>query len=137
VKFFSRSKFLEKVTALFGIATFTGLQANAQPKAKKMFVHHVFFWLKNPDNKEEAAKLLKGLQSLTAIKSIKIIHIGTPANGKYDKEIADHSYTYSLLLGFDDAAGEEKYINDAIHKKFVEENKANFGKVIVYDAVNA
>ncbi|MBC8110814.1 MAG: Dabb family protein [Verrucomicrobia bacterium] len=137
MKKFSRIKFLEKITALLAVTSLTGLQTNAQPKSKQMFVHHVFFWLKNPGSKEEAAKLLQGLQSLAAIKSIKMIHIGVPANGKYDKEIADHTYTYSLLLGFDDATGEEKYINDPIHKRFVEENKAYFGKVMVYDSVNA
>lgn len=49
-----------------------GLAASAMPlgkgKKKKQVVHHVFFWLKNPNSKEDLAKLLAGLQTLKKLK---------------------------------------------------------------------
>ena len=38
-------------------------------------VHHVFFWLKNPNSKEDLNKLIEGLQTLRKIESVKKLHI--------------------------------------------------------------
>jgi hypothetical protein len=43
-------------------------------------VHHVFFWLKNRQSKEDLAALLAGLRTLAAIETVKAIHIGVPAD---------------------------------------------------------
>ena len=34
---------------------------------KNMFIHHVYFWLKNPESKEDFAKLVKGLEALSKV----------------------------------------------------------------------
>ena len=36
------------------------------------FVHHVFFWLNNPESKEDLDQLVAGLHSLTQIEEIKL-----------------------------------------------------------------
>ncbi|MBW7890575.1 MAG: Dabb family protein, partial [Chitinophagaceae bacterium] len=46
---------------------------------KGIFVHHVFFWLKNPDSSEDLAQLTEGLRKLTAVNTIRSSHIGKPA----------------------------------------------------------
>ena len=46
---------------------------------KNIFVHHVYFWLKNPDSKADKAKLVEGLQKLSKVRTIKMFHIGQPA----------------------------------------------------------
>ncbi len=100
-----------------------------------MFVHHVYFWLKNPASKEDHARLLKGLQTLTKIETIKTVHIGVPADT--NRPVIDTSYQFSLLLIFDNRKDQDAYQNHPTHLKFVEECSNLWTKVIVYDSVNA
>jgi len=47
----------------------------------------------------------------------------------------DTTYTFSLLIIFEDLAGHDAYQVDPIHKAFLEEFRAHFEKVVIYDAV--
>ena len=44
-----------------------------------MFVHHVYFWLKNTGNEEDKEKLIEGLKKLSKASTIKKFYIGVPA----------------------------------------------------------
>ncbi len=56
-----------------------------------MFVHNVFFWLKEKDNEEARKALLAGIKSLEAIESIESVYIGTPASTR--RPVIDATYT--------------------------------------------
>ncbi len=99
-----------------------------------MFVHHVYFWLKNPDNIEDHLKLIDGLQKLSKVKGIKMFHIGQPADT--DREVIDRSYAVSWLTIFETSEAEAAYQVDPLHIRFVEECSPVWSKVIVYDSVN-
>ena len=99
-----------------------------------MFVHHVFFWLKESLSNSEKEKFKAGLMSLIEIDQIKSSHIGLPANTS--RGVIDTSYSYSLLLCFNNEKDEEIYQSHPIHLKFVENCAAFWDKVIVYDSVN-
>jgi hypothetical protein len=73
----TRRDFLGK-TAAAGTAIFAPNQL-IHPITNNMFVHHVYFWLKNPDNIEDKKKLIEGLKKLSKVKTIKSFHIGQPA----------------------------------------------------------
>jgi hypothetical protein len=103
--------------------------------AKNMFVHHVYFWLKNPQSKEDKAKLIAGLEKLSKVKNIDMFHIGQPA--ATNREVIDTSYSVSWLLIFKDKAAQDAYQVDPIHLKFVEECSDLWQKVVVYDSVDA
>ena len=105
-----------------------------QKEMKDLFVHHVYFWLKNPGNKEDLDKLIAGLRKLSAVKTIKRFHIGKPADT--NRDVIDHSYALSWLALFDNGADQASYQTDPIHLKFVEECSALWQKVVVYDSVN-
>lgn len=98
------------------------------------FIHHVYFWLKNPDSKEDRAKLVEGLKKLSKVKTIKTFHIGQPAGTSRD--VIDSSYAISWLLMFDNGTDQQSYQVDPIHLKFVEECSSLWTKVIVYDSVD-
>jgi stress responsive alpha/beta barrel protein len=102
---------------------------------KPMFVHHVYFWLKNPDSKQEKARLLEGLSHLSKVSTIKMFHIGVPA--ATNRDVIDRSYAASWLAIFDDQAAQESYQKDPIHLKFVDDCSSLWSKVIVYDSVDA
>jgi len=77
---------------------------------KNMFVHHVYFWLKNPDSREDLARLVEGLQKLSKVKTIKMFHIGRPADT--NRDVIDRSYAVSWLLVFDGPEAQASYQTD-------------------------
>ena len=99
-----------------------------------MFIHHVYFWLKNESSAEDLAQLKKGLQKLTVIETIGMYQIGQPA--ATNRDVIDRSYALSWMLMFDNLEDEEIYQHHSLHKKFVEECSHLWSKVIVYDSVD-
>jgi hypothetical protein len=102
---------------------------------KEMFVHHVYFWLKNPDSEEDKNKLIDGLRKLSKVKTIKMFHIGKPA--ATSRDVIDRSYAASWLAIFDDQAAQDNYQTDPIHLRFVDECSLLWTRVVVYDSVDA
>ena len=102
--------------------------------ANNIFVHHVYFWLNNPDSKDDRNKLIEGLKKLSKVKTIKFFHIGQPAGTT--REVIDRSYAISWLAFFDTKAEQDSYQTDTIHLKFVEECSRLWTKVIVYDSID-
>lgn len=100
-----------------------------------MFVHHVYFWLKNPGSREDLAKLQEGLQKLSKVKSIRMFHIGRPADT--NRDVIDRSYSLSWLLIFDSDEAQAQYQSDPMHLAFIDECSSLWSKVVVYDSVDA
>ncbi|MEA5460919.1 Dabb family protein [Arcicella sp. LKC2W] len=129
----TRRNFL-KATAM---TTVVGTTAKASDKidAKQIFVHHVYFWLKNPSSEADKAKLLEGLEVLSKVPEIKMVHIGMPAST--NRSVIERSYSVSWLLFFENLEQEEIYQKHPIHLKFVADYSHLWEKVIVYDSVGA
>ncbi len=127
----SRRTFLAAgaITAAAGIAG-AATVTNTYPK----LVHHVFFWLKNPDSKEDLNKLVAGLRTLAKIESVRGIHIGVPASTE-KRPVVDATYSASEILFFDDVAGQNVYQEHPIHKEFVDKCSHLWERVVVYDTV--
>lgn len=102
---------------------------------KQICIHHVFFWLKNPQSAADKAQLLVGLNKLSAVKTIRQFHVGIPADTH--RGVIDNSYSVSWMLVFDSLADEESYQVDPIHLHFVETCSHLWNKVVVYDSVDA
>ena len=98
-----------------------------------VFVHHVYFWLKNAESAEDKAKLVEGLQTLTKIASIQLAHIGQPADT--NRDVIERTYAVSWLLFFNNAVDQEHYQHDPIHLDFVKNYSHLWRKVVVYDSV--
>src|SRR5690606_17088715 len=95
-------------------------------------VHHVFFWLKNPQSKDDLARLLTGLRTLGGIETVRAIHIGVPAATEL-RGVVDASYSASEILFFDDVAGQNAYQVHPIHQQFVKDCEHLWERVVVYD----
>jgi hypothetical protein len=117
-----------------GVATGMSLTTMETAKSKKQLAHHVFFWLKNRDSKEDLAKLLEGLRTLRKIETVRSLHIGVPASTE-QRPVVDSSYSASELIFFDDVEGQNTYQVHPIHEKFVKEYSHLWEKVIVYDSL--
>lgn len=96
--------------------------------------HHVYFWLKNPDSKEDLVQLISGVKTLTSIATIRGFHIATPAATE-ERGVIDSSYSVSWLAFFDNEADEHVYQTHPTHLKFVEDCEKLWSKVVVYDSV--
>jgi len=130
----TRRTFVASVVALGASAAATAMPT-METKDKKQLSHHVFFWLKNRESKEDLAKLLAGLRTLEKIETIKKLHIGVPASTE-KRDVVDSSYSASELMFFDDTAGQKVYQDHPIHQKFIENCSHLWEKVIVYDSID-
>jgi hypothetical protein len=101
---------------------------------KNTFIHHVYFWLKNPSSTEDLQKLVKGLETLTKIDYVKMTHIGKPAGT--NRDVIERSYAVSWLMVFESKELQDRYQTDPIHLKFIEDCSHVWSKVIVYDSVD-
>lgn len=102
---------------------------------KNVFIHHVYFWLNNPQSAEDASALVHGLEKLANCSTIQQYHIGKPASTSRD--VIDGSYAISWCLFFANKLDQDSYQTDPIHLHFIETCKHLWSKVIVYDSIDA
>ena len=130
----TRRAFVASAVAL-GVSTMAAAKSTMETKDKKQLVHHVFFWLKNPDSKEDLQKLLDGLKTLRMIETIRELRIGVPAATE-QRDVIDSSYQASELMFFDDLEGQKTYQDHPIHQKFIADCGHLWEKVVVYDSID-
>lgn len=132
----NRRNFLSRLSiaalSITGLSSFKSKQTG--DLMKNVFLHHVFFWLKQPNIAADADQLAAGLLKLSKVKTIQQFHIGKPADT--NRDVVDKGYGISWLVVFKNAADEESYQTDPIHLKFIEECAHLWSKVVVYDSVD-
>ena len=101
---------------------------------QNIFIHHVFFWLNNPESKENLNALIEGLKKLSQVQTIRKFHIGSPAST--NRAVIENTYSVSWFLLFDSKEDQDSYQVDPIHLNFVKECSHLWSKVIVYDAID-
>ena len=119
-------------TVLLGIA---GIFGFTKPPKEKTLLHHVFFWLKNPESEADKQQLISGLKTLAAIPTIRHIHVGVLASTE-KREVVDTSWDVSELMFFDDEAGQKIYQDHPLHLTFIKNCSHLWEKVLVYDAID-
>lgn len=97
-----------------------------------MIAHHVLFWLKADTTEEQKTAFRTGLDSLDKVETVKSLYVGTPA--PISRAVVDTTYTFSLVIVFEDLAGHDVYQVHPLHKAFLEQFRELFEKVIIYDA---
>lgn len=123
------------VTALVFAGTSVANASTSKPYKFEMpmpIIHHVFFWLNEPENKAHAELLKKGLQTLAAIPQVQQLLIGVPASTE-KREVVDNSWQVSELMYFQSLEDQAAYQEYPIHKAFVEKYSHLWAKVVVYD----
>ncbi|MHB9129495.1 MAG: Dabb family protein [Armatimonadota bacterium] len=99
-----------------------------------MFIHAVYFWLKEDLTSDEREAFVRGLQSLAAIEEIVRLHIGIPA--ATDRPVIDRTYSYALIVEFASPAGQDAYQGHPLHTRFVQECAQYWTRVQIYDSVS-
>ena len=98
-----------------------------------MFVHSVYFWLKDDLSAEEKESFLQGVNSLTTIETVRQSHVGVPA--PTDRPIIERSYSYALIVAFDGQEGHDQYQIHETHDKFRDNCSAYWKKVLIFDSI--
>lgn len=97
------------------------------------FVHTVYFWLNNPDSKDDQKQFEKAIKKFMKKSNHANTHyVGKPP--KATRDVVDDSFTYALIVSFKSAKQQEKYQNEKAHLAFIEEAESLWNKVIVYDS---
>ena len=133
----NRRIFIEKSTkgmAGAGLLAAASCSKEEQKGLGKLFVHHVYFWLKDPVNQEARAKFEKAARELVTVEKIVDYHIGVPA--PTNRDVIDTSYTYSILSTYRSKEDQDIYQTHPKHLKFIEECQDLWEKVVVYDSVS-
>ena len=132
-----RRVFIEKsakVMAGAGIVATTACSPPEKSELGSQFIHHVFFWLKDPSDKEVCMIFEKSLKELVTVETITDFHIGVPA--PTDREVIDTTYSYSVLSTFRNKEDQDIYQTHPKHLKFIEDCQELWEKVVVYDTVS-
>jgi hypothetical protein len=98
-----------------------------------MFVHTVYFWLRPDLTEAERQAFVAGARSLTTIDTVRHGWLGTPAST--DRPVIDRSYSYGLVVAFDDKAGHDAYQDHPTHDRFRDACGRFWQKVVIYDSV--
>lgn len=99
-----------------------------------MFVHSVYFWLRDDLTAAERAEFVDGVHSLATIESVRHGYVGVPADT--ERAIIDRSYSYALVAVFDDVEGQDAYQVHPVHDRFRERCAPFWQRVVIYDSVD-
>ena len=106
---------------------------NSKNTIDESFIHIVFFWLKNPGNKEERKEFETAIHKLleTSVYA-KNTHLGIPADT--NRPVVDNSYTYCLKVTFENLEAHNNYQIEPAHKLFIAEASKLWEEVLIYDS---
>lgn len=137
MKKIQRRSLIKKMLGSLALGTlFTSIHGKSEVKYEGHgnFKHVVFFWLKNPDVKEENKRFLNNLRHfIQHVDVIKSSHIGIPADTSRD--VIDNTYSYCLIVTFNNKAEHDIYQEHQKHKEFIQHSEDLWEKVLVYDSV--
>jgi hypothetical protein len=100
-----------------------------------MFVHAVYFWLRDDLTPEERDRFAEGVRSLRAIECVRHGWVGVPA--ATDRPVIERGYSRALVLVFDDEAAHDAYQTHPVHDRFRAECGGLWTAVRIYDSVSA
>ncbi len=133
----NRRNFIElggKTGLVIGALSLPLQAAEDKKELNDKFVHHVYFWFKEPDNADHHERFRRALKDLVSIDSIQHYHLGIPADTR--REVIDSDYHYSLLTIFPDKAAHDAYQVHEAHDAFRIVAGELCAKVVVYDSVD-
>jgi len=96
-----------------------------------MHIHNVCFWLKEDLEKVQRDAFEVGLASLCGDDAVHTGWYGKPAHT--DRDVVENSYSYGLVLVFDDLAAHDRYQAGDVHMKFVDDHLDKWTRVVVHD----
>jgi hypothetical protein len=122
------------VAAVLAFGLFGGGGTQAGGKKGALLCHNVYFSLK--DNSPAAAeKLVAACKKYLSGHPGEVFFAAGTLAKDLDRPVNDRDFDVALHIAFKDRAAHDQYQDAARHKQFIEENKANWKKVRVFDSL--
>jgi hypothetical protein len=99
-----------------------------------MFVHTVYFWLREDASDSDRRAFEQGLTNLLSIETIDHAYKGMPATT--DRPAIDRTYSYGIVVVFRDKSAHDAYQAHPAHDMFREDCERYWRKVQIYDFVS-
>lgn len=113
---------------LFGNIT----TAKAAPTNEEI-THYVLFWLKKDLGEEKIKEFTAFFELLKTIPVVKSLKFGRAAKTN-KREVVDNSFTYNLIVTFEDLKAISTYETHPIHLDAVKKFSHFWDKVVVHDS---
>lgn len=98
-----------------------------------MFVHAVYFRLRDDLTSAERARYVAGVRSLLTIDAVAHGWVGVPA--ATDRPVIDRDYDYALVVVFADQRAHDVYQDHPVHDRFRAECSPLWTRVRIFDSV--
>lgn len=99
----------------------------------KRLAHNVFFTLKDP-SPENVQALVDACHKYLTVQPGIVFFAAGPLCEELARDVNDRDWHVGLHLVFIDKAAHDAYQDDPTHNQFIEENKAGWAKVRVFDS---
>jgi len=101
--------------------------------AERLLVHNVYFALKDRSAAAQQQLIAACKKYLSRHPGTVYFACGTLA-AELDREVNDRDFDIGLHVVFADQAAHDRYQDAPLHLQFIEENRANWAKVRVFDS---
>ena len=98
-----------------------------------MFIHAVYFWLRDDLTSKERERFEAGVRSLRSIETVQNGWIGVPA--PTDRPVIERGYSRALVLVFADQRAQDAYQVHPVHDRFREECGTFWTTVRIFDSI--
>jgi hypothetical protein len=96
-----------------------------------MFTHVVIFWT-DPAKPDAQDEVIAGAKKyLATIPNLVSFQVGKMSPSH--RTVVDQSYQVGLCIQFENKKAQDEYQEHPLHLEFIEQCKANWTKVVVYD----
>jgi hypothetical protein len=110
-----------------------GAVTHSAEKTGPQLAHMVFFTLKDQSKEARAAFVASCHKLLADHEGTVSFSVGVIAEDVVEP-VSVRDFDVALHVVFEDKAARDKYLEHPRHKEFVEDNRANFAKVRVFDS---
>jgi hypothetical protein len=122
------------LVAVLAFALFPAGGTLAGGKKGALLCHNVYFSLKD-NSAAETEKLVAACKKYLSGHPGEVFFAAGTLVKDLDRPVNDRDFDVALHIVFKDRAAHDQYQDAARHKQFIEENKANWKKVRVFDSV--
>src|SRR5690606_41994027 len=114
--------------------TNTNPEKNTTMENNEVIAHYVLIWLNDGLSEQEINDFANFFEELKTIPSIKSLHYGRAA-ATNPRDVVDNSFTYNLLVFFDNMDDINEYETHPVHLAAIEKYSKFCNKVVVHDSV--
>jgi hypothetical protein len=124
---------LVALASFFAFREGSRMASSAEDKQQALVAHNVYFTL-NDGSPEAVQKMVAACHKYLAGHEGTVFYAAGPLAADFDRPVNDRDWHVGLHVVFKDKAAHDKYQGHERHLKFIEENKASWKQVRVFDS---